>query len=204
MSKPEPIRNPMWAAYYQSHEGRPVSPLLKRALTCVDEGVMYRQAVDLGCGAGHETCFLIETGWQVLAVDKEPQAIERVHRLIDQDYHSRLDVRAIAFEELAELPDATLIHAGLSLPFCHPKSFASLWTMILSSLTPGGVFVGQLFGDRDDWSSNPAMTFHSGAAVADLLDGLDIRFMRELDEDGKSLRGPKRWHRFDIIATKPA
>jgi trans-aconitate methyltransferase len=193
----------MWAAYYQFNEGRSVSPLLKRALACVGEGLRYRQAIDLGCGAGHETCFLIETGWHVLAVDKEPQAIERVHRLVGQDYHSRLATRAISFEELTELPDAALVHAGLSLPFCHPKSFGSLWTMILSALTPGGVFVGQLLGDRDDWSSNPAMTFHSEAAVTGLLNGLDIRFMRELDEDGKSMRGPKRWHRFDIIATKP-
>lgn len=203
MSDSSPAGDACWAAYYQAHEGRAVSPLLRSAITQIADDQSHRQAVDLGCGAGYETRFLLEAGWDVLAVDKEPLAIERVQSVRAVEYGSNLVAVATSFEELTVLPCSALIHAGLSLPFCRPQSFASLWALILSSLKPGGVFVGHLFGNRDDWSGNADMSFHTAAEVTALLADLNVRYLRELDEDGNSMQGPKHWHRFDIIASKP-
>ncbi|TGG92973.1 class I SAM-dependent methyltransferase [Natronospirillum operosum] len=195
------MRSKRWAEYYRHHERRPVSPLLKRAMTHLPAQPQPRQAVDLGCGSGSETRFLLEAGWDVFAVDQEPGAIERVRNLQPADSTARLETKVSSFEALDTLPESMLIHAGLSLPFCHPRSFPELWRLILSALGPGGVFVGHLFGDRDGWSANPNLTFHTAEEVAELLTDLNIHYLHEVDEDGSSMQGPKHWHRFDIVAT---
>lgn len=197
-------RSARWAAYYDAHEGRAVSPLLKQAVTHCAESQGRRQAVDLGCGAGQETRFLLDGGWNVLAIDREATAIQRIQDIPRLDSDSQLDTAVAAFEALPALPASDLIHAGLSLPFCHPQSFAALWEAILSALKPGGVFVGQLFGDRDGWASNPNLTFHSAGAVDALLVDLNVQHLREVEEEGRSMQGPKHWHRIDIIASKPS
>lgn len=199
MSEVTAMQANRWAEYYSHHETRPVWPLLQRAMTHVPESPQPQQAVDLGCGGGTETRFLLEAGWHVLAVDKEPLAIER----LPSDSAPRLEATVSLFEALDTLPKSMLIHAGLSLPFCRPQSFPALWALIRSALGPGGVFVGQLFGDRDDWATNPNMTFHTTDQVAGLLAEMDVHYLHEVDEEGKSMQGPKHWHRFDIVASKP-
>lgn len=34
-------------------------------------GIKPKNAVDLGCGAGRDTIYLIKNGWNVLAIDRE-------------------------------------------------------------------------------------------------------------------------------------
>lgn len=60
---------------------RATSPLLRRALgeECLPKGNGH--AIDLGCGGGIETALLLKSGWKVLAIDKEPNAIARVETL---------------------------------------------------------------------------------------------------------------------------
>lgn len=192
-----------WAAYYRAHEGRPVSPLLRRAIAYFSQGQISRQAVDLGCGAGNEARFLLESGWDLSAIDCEPLAVQRVQDLVSEAHWGRLEAVVAAFEDLRHLPHFDLIHAGLSLPFCRPQNFASLWALIGCALKPGGVFVGHFFGDRDDWSHNPEMTFHTAGQVTGLLAELDVKLLYEHEADGTSLQGPKHWHRFGIVAMMP-
>jgi hypothetical protein len=104
----------------------------------------------------------------------------------------------------ADLPPAHLIHAGFSLPFCPPQQFPSLWTRICQALVPGGVFAGQLFGIRDSWAADAAMTFHDRLEAEALLDGLRILRLHETDHDGRAFTGPKHWHVFDILARRHA
>jgi hypothetical protein len=47
------------------------------------------------------------------------------------------------------------------------------------------------------------MTFHSLAQVRVLLGGFDVVQLHEQDEHGPSYAGPKHWHVFHVIATKP-
>jgi len=55
------------------------------------------QAVDLGCGDGTETLALLEAGWTVLAIDREPAAIEYVRSsksaATEQLYSNRRELR---------------------------------------------------------------------------------------------------------------
>ncbi|WP_027351139.1 class I SAM-dependent methyltransferase [Halotalea alkalilenta] len=190
-----------WERYYRLNERREGSPLLRRALAMIAPD-QRQSAVDLGCGAGLESGLLLERGWSVHAVDKQRSAIDRVEAIAQRLPQGRLTTVTSHFESLGPLPSSSLVFAGMSLPFCHPDGFPRLWALITRALVPGGLFVGNLLGDRDGWSSIPTMTFHSLAqAEASLLE-FEVLSFAEIEEDGSSMRGPKRWHRFDIIARR--
>ena len=108
-------------------------------------------AVDLGAGTGRDTAELLRRGWSVIAIDREAEAIDRLHELVGADGR-RGSRRASARFEQAEWPTCDLVNASFSLPFCSPAEFAALWARIVDSIVPGGRFSGQLFGERDEWA----------------------------------------------------
>lgn len=187
-----------WAEYYRRLGGRGPRPLALRAAELASPpGV----ALDLGCGDGTETRFLLEQGWSVIAVDLEPAALELTRERTGD--HSQL---ATHLADLAEYepPGADLILASASLPFVPPEHFGTLGTRLRAALNPNGLMAVHLFGDRDSWAHGDSavggMTFHQRAEVEALLEGLEILQLEEKEFDGPSGRGPKHWHRFNIIA----
>ena len=113
----------------------------------------------------------------------------------------RLTTRVAPFSEL-DFPAADLIYAGLSLPFCEPHEFGEVWSRTKSAIRPCGLFAGHFFGPHDTWSGTPDMTFHTRAEVEALLADFEIEGLREQDEDGEAVSGPKHWHVFHVIARK--
>jgi tellurite methyltransferase len=114
-----------WARYYQAVQGREPRALFLAALAAFEADgfdTAGGQAVDLGCGDGTETMALLARGWCVLAVDREPAAIERVLAAVPDVAKPRLETQVASFEDVA-LPVADFIYAGLSLPFCPPEHF---------------------------------------------------------------------------------
>lgn len=191
-----------WTNYYRFTEGRKISPLLVQALDALAGDTADKAAIDLGCGAGHECRVLLNTGWRVHAIDSEPAAIEGL-RPLASPAPGALTLQACRFEDLSSLPAAHLIHAGLSLPFCHPECFDAFWSLVRSALRPGGVFAGHFFGPRDAWADSQSMSFHSRDQVLHLLDGMELVAFKEFDGMAPSMRGPKHWHRFDVVARRP-
>lgn len=193
-----------WKTYYEHHRDRPASSLLYTALGLASPQTNSRKAVDLGCGSGNETRALLQAGWDVLALDQELAAIEMVHAIGQDHPGAKLETTIQRFESLETLPPSSLIHAGMALPFCHPDYFEKFWSVVMSALLPGGFFVGQLFGDKDDWASDATRTFHSELEARALFRGLSLKAFEVHEYDGPSMRGTKHWHRFDVIAQKPA
>jgi len=168
-----------------------VRSLVVRAAATTSPGF----AVDLGCGDGTETAWLLEQGWQVLAVDREEEAIRRVTQ--------RTGGRAaVQRADLADFrPPATdLVLACAALPFIPPARFDAAWARLRAAVRPGGILAVELFGDRDSWAMDPGMTFHRRADVEGLMTGAEILLLEEREVDGPSGRGPKHWHRFEVIA----
>ena len=159
-------------------------------------------AVDLGAGQGFETAELLRRGWEVLAIDAQEEGIRRLRERVPDEHADRLRTLVSPMQE-PELPRADLVHASFSLPFCPPQAFPDLWERIRSALTPGGRFVGELFGDRDSWASDPDMTFHDASAARARFDGLELESFVEEEEDGEAFSGPKHWHVFHVIARRP-
>ncbi len=200
-----PTLTPNWTGYCRSTAGRPPRELLLRALDHVNwetKGRRKRSAVDLGCGAGNDTLELLRQGWQVLSIDQQPSALKFLSRRVPNRRRGQLTLLAAPMEGLS-FPRADLIYASFSLPFCAPDRFGALWKSIRRGLAPGGHFAGQLFGDRDEWSGKRPLNFHSAQEVRALAKGYRVELFREIEEEGRSFEGPKRWHYFEVILEKP-
>ena len=192
-----------WSDYYQRISGRQPRPVMIDVVGRFEKEPVAtpRKAIDLGCGDGTETAYLLAHGWQVLAIDREPEAFTHLNAKIPPEARDRLQTQTAAFEAV-ELSPADLIYAGYSIPFCQPQHFEALWHKIVSSIVPGGRFAGQLFGVNDTWASNPEMTFFTAEQARAHFEDFEIEHFYEEDEEGRSSMGPKHWHLFDVIARK--
>lgn len=195
-----------WAAYYEKTGTRPPRATLLEALARFDAepAVAPRLAVDLGCGSGRDAIELLRRGWRVLAIDAQAVAIAALLARSDLPAAARLETRVARMEE-ATWPACDLVNASFALPLCPPEHFHEVWRRIEASLTPGGRFSGQLYGERDSWRGRPGMTFLTRAGAEALLAGLEVEFLREEEEDSTTPRGEaKHWHIFHIVARQPA
>ncbi|TFD53351.1 class I SAM-dependent methyltransferase [Cryobacterium frigoriphilum] len=196
-----------WTPYYDAQSGRAVRPVLRQVLELRDPAVPGT-AIDLGCGGGIETRYLLQNGWRVHAIDADPASAGRVRVGLSDTQLGRLSFRSARFEELADspegLPAADLVNACFSLPFCAPESFPALWAQICAALRPGAGFSGELFGPHDSWAGRPDMNFHSRAEVDELLGGLHVHSLIEDDRLGFSAFGRRHWHVFHIVARRSA
>ncbi|WP_426564780.1 class I SAM-dependent methyltransferase [Angustibacter sp. McL0619] len=192
-----------WGDYYARRTDRPPRELLLRAHTTYTKGGRGPgEAVDLGCGDGADTAWLLRHGWSVTAVDASA-ASERHVRANAEGYLDRLDL-IIGDLATTELPEADLVVACFSLPYVPPARFGAMWDGVRAALQPGAVLAVTLFGERDSWAGRFAdMTFHSRAQVDARFAGLDVLELTEDEQDGTSDIGPKHWHTFDVIARRP-
>lgn len=187
-----------WSGFIHAHQNRAAHVTL--AVAAGRFGVPGA-AVDLGYGSGNETLHLLHAGWNVLAIDREPEAAKLLEQLVPPHLRGAAELRVAGFEDIA-LPPVDLVYAGFSLPFCQPSRFDALWTEVRDAIRSGGRFAGQLFGPEDEWARNPKLTFHTRSELERLFDGFDIENLHEVCGPGRSYQGPKQWHVFHIIARK--
>lgn len=155
-------------------------------------------AVDLGCGTGKDTLYLLKKNWKVLAHDGEGRALKILRNRVPSSKADRLETLVAPFSEM-ELPDnVDLINASYSLPYCPPADFDACWAKIIDSLVVGGRFSGQFFGNRDEWAHNPSISTVSKQELRDMLARFEIEY---LDEDEGRSRAA-RWHVFHVVAKK--
>jgi len=157
-------------------------------------------AVDLGCGAGNETLALLERGWRVHAVDGEPRAIQILKDRVPSEASPRLTTELAKFHE-ANLPDADLVLASLSIPFAGDAHDQSV-LRALAAVKPGGWFVGVFFGENDQWASEPDIAWTDPAHISSLFADFDPIRIEEEEFDGPSSIGEKHWHWYVVSARR--
>jgi SAM-dependent methyltransferase len=192
-----------WEKYYELSRHWPPREFLVKNVGRFDSPGF---AIDLGSGTGTDSRFLLEKGWEVLAIDAQEIALTTLLSLTLAEHRANLQTRQASFEKLSEgtlaLPPADLIWAGNSLPFCHPDHFESLWDTILTVLKPNGRLIGDLFGPRHAWASHESMNFHSKEDVLNLLDGLTLEYLAEEEGQQPTTQGYQHWHAFTFCAQK--
>jgi tellurite methyltransferase len=189
--------NPYWERYYNMMQSKPPSELLMQAISL---SLRKEFALDLGCGAGNDTKFLLEQGFEVTAIDKDLHAIRRLL----QWKHPLLHVIHSSFEDADLLQNKyDLVNAQLALPFNPPETFVDVFTCVKGSMRSGGIFTGHFLGIHDAWNkTGNVMTFLTRQEVEQLLQDLHILFLEEKERDRFTMMGPKHWHVFEIIAQR--
>ena len=159
-------------------------------------------AVELGCGAGRDTVCLIKNGWNVLAIDRENVESRIVAKLSEEEL-KQFKFSKQKFEYI-ELEKNNLVVSNFSLPFCNKNNFKELWNKINDSILKDGYFVGNFFGNNDEWkSTKEEMTFLTKEQVIELFKDFEIIEFKEVEKDGTTGLGKmKHWHIFNVIAKK--
>ena len=155
-------------------------------------------AIDLGCGSGNETVYMVKNGIKVLAIDRQLNQDFILNRLSDSE-KQLISFKESSFEDV-ELPKTKLLTAFFSIPFCNPNNFDELWTKIYNSIEDNGYFVGQLFGDRDAWNVVESINTFSIDKVKEYLKNYNIIKLEEIEYVREN--DNKKWHFYDIIAQK--
>lgn len=109
----------------------------------VNMNITPQNAIDLGCGAGRDTIYLIKNGWNVLAIDREDTK-ELISRKLDNEELKRLEFCCENFENV-ELRKNILFIANFSIPFCDKDYFHVLWREISDSILKERIFCRKLF-----------------------------------------------------------
>jgi SAM-dependent methyltransferase len=191
-----------WAAYYDKLRDRPPRRALLTALDLFDPSAKGSLAIDLGCGDGRDVIEILRRGWEVVAVDAEPKALERLQER-PLPVGCRLTPVVAHFEDVPLPLGVRLVNSSFAMPLCEPDAFRAVWERIREALPAGGRFSGQWYGPRDSWSGRPGMSFVSRDEALALLDGFELELFEEEEDDGVTPRGtPKHWHIFHIVARK--
>jgi tellurite methyltransferase len=193
-----------WVDYYdEQEEDREPRDLLVQVLASFEREGGAGVAVDLGCGQGFDTAELLRRGWEVVAIDAEEEGNRPLTRPIPDDHAGRLSPVVSRMED-ATIPEADLVYASFSLPYCRPDAFPRLWSDLRSEIRPGGRFAGQLFGHRDTWASTESdMTFFDIATARALFDGMELESFVEEEDDDEAWGETKHWHVFHAVARQP-
>lgn len=183
-----------WKLYQEQTYQNNVNNLLIEFLECYDIG----SAVDLGCGSGNETVYMLKKGIKVFSIDKILNRNFIMDR-VDENLHKNVIFIENSFENV-DFPKVDMIGAFFSIPFCDPIYFNDLWNKIYDALEVGGFFVGQLFGDRDDFSIDSTINTFSKEDVDFLLSKYVVIKCEEIEYIRAS--DSKKWHFFNIIVRK--
>lgn len=177
-------------------------PPRKNVIDFINTYKLVGDAIDLGCGAGNDTVYLIKNNWNVLAIDGTNSEMQIRNKLSNKE-QEKLTFQVQNFENL-KLKKVDLIIANNSLPFCNKEYFYKMWKEISFNIKSNGFFVGNFFGLNDEWNIGGSQkTFLSKKSAIALFKDFEIIKFLEIEKDRPSALGVmKHWHIFEIVAKK--
>ena len=159
-------------------------------------------AIDLGCGQGNDTVYLINNDFKVLGIDKE-NVEDIIRARLSEKKQGDFTFEKQKLEDL-KIPNTDLIIANFSLSFCKKEYFKLMWQKIVESININGYFVGTIFGINDSWNKKYRdMSFFDKEDVKRLFNKFKIIVFEEIENDKPTALGEeKHWHFYNIIAQK--
>lgn len=126
--------------YYKNTENAVPNIIIRKF---IEMKIKPSNAIDLGCGAGRDTIYLIKNGWNVLSIDKEDTGKFISGKLNEEEIKRFRFVRQ-DFENI-ELEKNNLLVANFSIPFCKKDCFNELWNKITNSILKERILCGKFF-----------------------------------------------------------
>ena len=126
--------------YYENTENALPNPMVKRF---IDMNINPTNAIDLGCGAGRDTIYLIKNGWKVLSIDRE-NTKEIISNKLNNDEIKKFRFNSQKFEDI-ELEKTNLLVANFSIPFCDKEHFNNFWDKSTDSILKDRIFCWKFF-----------------------------------------------------------
>lgn len=126
--------------YYENTKDALPHPMVKKI---IDMNIKPKKAIDLGCGAGRDTIYLIKNSWEVLSIDREDTK-EIISSKLDNEEIKRFRFNVQNFEDI-ELEKNNLLVANFSIPFCNKDYFNAFWNKITDSILKDRIFCWKLF-----------------------------------------------------------
>ena len=126
--------------YYKNTENALPNIIIRKF---IEMKIKPSKAIDLGCGAGRDTIYLIKNGWNVLSIDKEDTGKFISSKLNEEEIKRFRFVRQ-DFENI-ELEKNNLLVANFSIPFCKKDCFNELWNKITNSILKERILCGNFF-----------------------------------------------------------
>lgn len=173
----------------KGHDGAPEWPTLRDMI----ETVTDQQVLDLGCGLGWFTRYVIEAGAaQVDAADISNKMIEKAEELTASELGSKIKYEVADLNEV-ELKTGVydLVYSSLRFHYLSNESFTRLLKQIYGSLKPGGRLVFSV--------EHPIYTAPSSPSLETLADGREVWALDNYAEEGLRetnwLGGVKKFHR---------
>ncbi len=129
--------------YYKNTEDALPNPMVKKF---IDMNIQPKNAIDLGCGAGRDTIYLIKNGWEVLSIDREDTK-ELISKKLDSQELKRFSFNVQNFEDI-KLEKSNLLVANFSIPFCNKDYFNEFWNKINDSILKERILCWKLFWNK--------------------------------------------------------
>ena len=120
--------------------------LHKNVQKVLEMDIIPGNAIDLGCGAGRDTIYLIKNGWNVLAIDKE-ETKGLIEEKLNENELKNFRFSLQNFQNV-ELENNSLLVSNFSIPFCGKKYFKEFWNKIEESIEEGRIFCWELFSEQ--------------------------------------------------------
>lgn len=184
--------------YYKVTKNNPPLGLIRRFfVNKYNEKLSGNTAIDLGCGVGNDTEFLISKGFKVTAVDSQEEVKEIFeNKNLDKE---KLDLIIGDFSQI-ELPKADLIFANMSLFFVK-DNFELFLKSLLEKVNKNGFFVANFLGKEDEWKDKRT-TIEKDELLNYFKDFEVNYFSEEKYYKDTALGINKFWHVYTIMAQK--
>lgn len=109
--------------------------------------VKLKKAIDLGCGIGQDTKWLLNNGFDVISCDISDIALQKLKEFIPNSKTMQMDVtKKLPFEDNS----LGLINANLSIHYFDMKNTIKIFNEIYRVLQPKGLFIGRMNSDKNE------------------------------------------------------
>ena len=190
------MKNP--EKYYEATMNNKPSALIRKFfINKYNQKIQGNVAIDLGCGTGNDTAFLLDNGFKVTAIDQEEQLKEIIkNKNLNEE---NLKVIIDDFSKI-EITNSDLILANFSLFFVK-DNFDEFIEKLLNTINSKGFFVGNFLGKEDDW--NKTRTTVDKEKLLEYFKDFEMLYFSEEKYYKDTANGKSKfWHVYTVIAQK--